>query len=554
MPNKKTSIYKSTVRTYLAATLIPFLLVSSLLAGVFGYSIERQTTDKLKAVSGQAAKELDGVLHRLESAIELLTKSEECTQGLFNPELSAYNQYDYVVNTLKTRIDDSLYIHPEVKRIFFLTDNPCFVGTRTIERLEDIPSDAWRTRYGDGYDIHWMHEALPTSYGVQTRRQAQEQIGLFAVARIYPVRGKSTYEAYLVLRADEQALFSCLTIPDVSVCLTDERGELLFENGERRKFDYQTEVNGWKMTVSTDSVIDNLWILLILSYLFLLLSLGVTYAFLRRFGVSLCRRLQNLSIGVTQVAQGRIDYEIAPDTRGDELSEIVSGFQQMQISLKELIERSVHTERLHKESEIKALQAQINPHFLYNLFSMVHSMAITSENESIASVVMEIAAFYRALYRRGSIYISIGEELENMRRYIRLQKLLHNDRFDVSFHCEEEVKELQTVNMLLQPLIENAIEHGVLLIRERGKIEVTAAARGRCVEISVTDNGPGFEGSFEEALSKSQSYGLVNVCRRCEYLFGEGYGVSLRKSGCRETCLVLSIPSISAELKNTKQI
>lgn len=540
------SIYYRMMCTCILAVLIPFLFVSSAFTMIFVYTTNQQTDDMLKSVAGQMVKELEGVFERIENVTYALIRDRRYAEQLYNSDLSNYQLYDYVVNSLKTGVEQCQYYNQEIYRMYFLTDNPHFITTRLIESLNEIESDAWRSRYDKSYEIEWMKEILPSNYSnMQKRMQWADVPALFGVAQVFPPNSRTGFTNYVVIQLDEAELFTCLLVDNISTKLTDENGAAIYLNGESYARSLNVPIKGWNLELSADPIASGIALLVVIAFAILLVSLTISFVIFHRFGSRLVLRLKEISMGVSKVAEGDLGYSISLKSyEAQELTEIVTGFNRMGRELNNMIDKLTKTEREQKRSEIKALQAQINPHFLHNLFSLINSMAVLAKQAPIVQATLEISGYYRSLFRRESIYIRVSEEIENMRQYVRLQELLQNDGFDVEFIVPGELMDCVTVNMLLQPLIENAVEHGVSQIEGRGHIEVAVERVGCGLEFAVTDNGPGFASDIDKAMMGNSGYGMHNVHQRCQYLFGAEYGVSLRRREDDLTTVVLRIPLI----------
>lgn len=194
---------------------------------------------------------------------------------------------------------------------------------------------------------------------------------------------------------------------------------------------------------------------------------------------------------------------------------------------------------------MKALQWQINPHFLYNTLSFINWQALRRDAHDISHVVTAMAKFYRTALNRGNNIISVREELDNIRSYIEIIQAMNEYSFDVVYDIDERVCRYDTINLILQPLAENAVKHGINLKTEgRGRLLVSAHLGDGVIRFSVEDNGPGMPPETAESILTRQSagYGLKNVNERLHLLFGAEYGLSIHSRQGAGTAMAVTIP------------
>lgn len=189
------------------------------------------------------------------------------------------------------------------------------------------------------------------------------------------------------------------------------------------------------------------------------------------------------------------------------------------------LEKQVESERNQREQmRLKAMQAQINPHFLYNTLSIINWKAKYADVPDISKITTLISDFYRTALNRGEETIRLKEELRNVESYLELKHIMMDGCFTYEIRCQEGIGEERIVNFILQPLVENALIHGIAP-QEGGHILVEAVKSGTDILLSVQDNGPGIPPEAAEAAS-GQGYGIRSINERIGILCGPGYGVT----------------------------
>lgn len=198
-----------------------------------------------------------------------------------------------------------------------------------------------------------------------------------------------------------------------------------------------------------------------------------------------------------------------------------------------------------REAEIKVLQMQIKPHFLYNTLSLINWRAIKSGDYEISQIALMLTQFYRTMLNKGQNVTLVSDEWMTVEAYLHIQLLFHNRNFDTDTRLDERIANCRMPNLLLQPLVENAIEHGLDKLRgERGRLRVIGARRDQMLRFEIQDNGPGFpKESLQNARTRSsENYGLKNIDERLRLLYGEKYTLSLVNPPEGGALVVLEIP------------
>ena len=198
-----------------------------------------------------------------------------------------------------------------------------------------------------------------------------------------------------------------------------------------------------------------------------------------------------------------------------------------------------------QNAELTALQLQINPHFLYNTLSLINWKAIEADAEDISKITLALSTFYRTSLNKGKNVMSLSDELRNMRSYLDIQLMMHDYEFDVEFDVDESIGQYQSLNLMLQPLIENAIAHGIDVKTDgRGKLTITGKEDGDLIVLTVSDNGVGM--SDEQAAriltEESKGYGVRNVNERIKLYYGEQYSLQIESKIGQGTKASIRIP------------
>ena len=275
-------------------------------------------------------------------------------------------------------------------------------------------------------------------------------------------------------------------------------------------------------------------------------SLGAMTVISLLISRSFTRRIRTLNDAMARVEKGALMVQpaVQPWER-DEIAQLTTHFGNMLASLNDYIEINYKNQIVLRDAELRMLQAQINPHFLYNSLSMINWMALEHDELEISEVLMQLSQFYRMILRFSDGNVTVQDEVENITCYLELQSRLHENSFDVRLEMAEDIRECRMIGMVLQPVVENAIVHGLDGLRNRrGILEVTGQRDGDALVFRIRDNGPGMtREQFEHSLSQSsKGYGLKNVHDRLRIAYGPGYGLTMADTPDRGTTIEFRVP------------
>lgn len=260
-------------------------------------------------------------------------------------------------------------------------------------------------------------------------------------------------------------------------------------------------------------------------------------------------RLRKLQTMMNEVEEGRLDIEVVNiNDNGDEIDDLFRSFGKMIRQINILIGEVYQGEIRQKQYEMKALQAQINPHFLYNSLSLINWKAIEAEQTDISKITLALSTFYRTSLNKGGNLLRVADEINNCKSYLEIQLYMHDYEFEVEFCVEEEILDCETINLILQPLVENAIEHGIDLKEDggRGKLIISGSHEEDAIILKVEDNGVGIEPErAAEMLSmQSKGYGVRNVNERIKLQYGDDYGLQVKSELEKGTIVSIRLPYI----------
>lgn len=291
-----------------------------------------------------------------------------------------------------------------------------------------------------------------------------------------------------------------------------------------------------------------------LEMLAIVVLLGIAaYLLAYRISRSTLERISRLAKTMETVEQGDVMTRLAPEG-SDEITQLMDGFNRMMDRIDRLMEERVEYARQIKHLELKALQAQINPHFLYNSLDIINCTAISHNVPEISRMVRSLGQFYRASLSQGKEVIPLADEIRHAQLYVDIQNMRFDDRIHVEWDLDGSASRCQVIKIILQPLIENAIIHGIFETPSKtGTICVRTERENGTLRITIQDDGAGMDEATRLAnfsptppggTEAKGGYGVRNICDRLRIVYGESYGLSCESTPGQGTKVTVLIPAI----------
>lgn len=281
----------------------------------------------------------------------------------------------------------------------------------------------------------------------------------------------------------------------------------------------------FKELINQVNVIRNMTIIVIL--------LASFFAFIITYLISskITTPIKKLTKLMQKVEEGNLDV-VANVKRKDEIGALGRSFNSMISELKTLIEEVYKNQISRKEAELRALQAQINPHFLYNTLDVIYWTSRIEGAPKTGEIVNALAKLFRLALNKGNEITTVEKEVEHLQSYIIIQKMRYTEEPDIEVGVDPSIYHCKTIKLILQPLVENALIHGIGELDKKGVIKVTGKIEGEDILFEIIDNGVGMEVQrikeiFEGDTEEKKGYGIKNVDERIKLYFGEKYGIKI---------------------------
>lgn len=267
--------------------------------------------------------------------------------------------------------------------------------------------------------------------------------------------------------------------------------------------------------------------------------------------------INHLMLDMNRVQHGdlnvRVDYH-----NFYELGRLSDNFNNMIAEIKDLIEKVYREQNAKRKAEIKVLETQINPHFLYNTLDSIKWVAILQKADNVGSMITNLVRLLQISLSGGNEFIDVAHEVEHVKNYLEIQRFRYNDRFSVIFRINDEILNYKTLKIILQPLVENALFYGIEPKKAKGTIVISGGIENNNLFFAIEDDGVGIDcSSIEELLkwqdnSKNRMYkgiGIKNIDERIKLYFGEEYGLEFTSKPGMGTKVKINMPLIQKEEK-----
>ena len=471
-----------------------------------------------------------------------------------------YEQYEQLTQKVDPILRSSSYFHGGMQRITIYTDNGMVKHDTTVAPVSEIEETDWYQKTLEHPGINWF-----VNYQEKT---------LFS-ARKLAFSGAREGVNILYMDVDYQKLFTPYAETLISECglyITDQEGKLVFEesrfSGKNQNYDLtysefleqrdrgsadytilceQSNTTGWTVWLYQPVGLAGEAmrpIVVMAGGTILICIFAAVLAYFITSGM-VSGRIERLTRLMQEVQEGSMDMQVGSDDR-DEIGMLYRGFGSMMKRIRTLINEVYLGKITQKEAELKALQAQINPHFLYNTLSLINWKALAAGEEDISRMTLAMSTFYRTALNRGRNVLQVEAELSNTRAYLEIQSMLHDGDFDYEIEAQPEILQCESLNLILQPLVENAIHHGIEEKTDgRGKISVRGWKEENCVWFMVEDNGIGMEQEVADKIltMESKGYGVRNVDERIRLCYGEKYAMKVESVVGKGTKMTIHFPA-----------
>lgn len=574
MKLRKRTLKKELMRTLLGTAIVIFFLVGGVLSFFMLKQSLKYRIDDLNFYLNSIKGQIDGYMGFLEDSVLSLRRSEEIERFLKEGTTDKDNLSRVLDKSVNLFSSSNLVgdIYPFVKDLYIVSNNKKMVGThfyytsylnekdkqyRIKNILEEYISENRRFSYytsGDDLELYFTiydEELEKEGYGIAV-------ISKTAINYIVNIlEEKYTSFAYMFKDETDKILMG-RSIPLISsLDIKGNNGDVEYEN---HTYIYNMSKNSFGLSSCMVVPYSRLFVMAVEDFgtiiiIFISLIIGIILVILY-ISNKLVSPLSTIVLKMKQVGKG--DFRTKLDTYEIlELDEISVSFNEMTDKISHLIKEVYEAGLLIKEARIKYLQAQINPHFMFNVLSMIAIRLKLNKDEELYKMVQAFAGLMRGkLFRKDEIEIRINEEIEIAEFYLYLSKERFKNKVSYEINWEDEkLKTLFIPKLCIEPVVENAMIHGIEPKDDRGYINVKIEQQNNEVLlITIADNGVGFDKDKVISGEKegSPKVGLMNINRLINNLYGSEYGIEVESKIGKGTKVIIKLPYLEESCHNFK--
>ncbi|MFJ5622878.1 sensor histidine kinase [Peribacillus loiseleuriae] len=576
---------------YFSAIIISSLVVVSVTTYIkASHAIENQVTVYLEQIVNNVNFQMDGYLKNYELATLPLVTNEEIRKFVDQAQLTGFERY-INFKEIKKEMNNKITDRPDIEQIYLMAETGRSImakETRAVMPIQGFYQD--------------LQERTPNNGKILIYPRMNNNQFVITMAR--KIRGTKTYEPKGIIAVDLKAsdltrLWGKIKLDqDSFFMIVDDEGDIIFHPDNRylgRKinqsireqlastttnkfyekweekemfFHFNTsDYTGWKIVLAEPkaTLFKPISVVRITVFISGIIALILALVLAQHFIRKIVQPIRMIESTMKNVEKG--NWELAPEPEGnDEISRLVQNYNKMVNRLSSLVDQVYKAElenqkgqimlqkrELEKQKvEFEALQYQINPHFLYNTLGTINSFAIIKEEEEISEMTESLANMFRYSLQNLEV-VPIENELCHVRDFLIIQQHRWQKSIPLLIEIESHLLQAEIVKLSLQPLVENAIEHGFGTITDQSKITIRGEVDGDIIYLSVEDNGVGLNQSRlielrdqlknESFHPKSdQGIGLLNVSKRTKLLFGNNYGIEIFSECNKGTTVRMSVP------------
>ena len=536
------------------SSLVPMTMLALYSHNSMSRLVRHNEVEDTSSILEQTRESIDSQIEVYTGLINYLTYSPDIEEVINEKNMDnyvAYAKYTQIVDPLLT-VPKSY--HDAINQIQIFADSIKVRHEYTLVPMDEIGQEWWSNQLNDEVQVQWLvNTEKPEIAAVRNIYDGRNRTAVLCITLDYnkifkPLKNIISEESgTMVLDQNQNIVYRDENIQDNDLADLRESDKILEQIRKEYVAVNSTSQNtGWKFYLykTKKSVEKSVYqmllaeIPLIAGCVLIIFILGM--AFSRLF----TRKIEMLTENMDQVNHGSREVTVTSDAE-DEVGVLIRSFRRMMGEIDRLISEVYENKIALKEFELKALTAQINPHFLYNSLSIINWMAIKSGQKEISKVTLDLSTFYRTALSKGEDMVTVENCIRNIEAYLSIQLVMHDNDFTVEWKIDPQVKAEKVPKLILQPVVENALEHGLDVKEEGDKIlQLSFLDAGDAVLLRVEDNGMGMEQSVAESLVtyQAEGYGLKNVNDRICLLYGEEYKIRITSSVGKGTVVEMRIP------------
>ena len=576
---KFSSIQSVIFATVAVLVLSAVVIVTGVSMKFTNTSIFENSSEYTHTIIQQMNQNIDSYIDYMENIAYLISSNEDVQDYLFDEKIDNEGRYR-ILNQLQTILDS----RSDIRNVGIISKNGRMLindGSKSVNQDLDLNTQEW---YATALEkpngpiltsSHVQHIisgerpwVITLSRGIRDRSGSGEKEGVFFIdlnySAISELCDQSTVgtkgyafildaKGNIVYHPQQQQLYNELQTENISLIMDTDEDTVLTGTGNDGKLYSisRSEKTGWTVVDCTNvkellSKSRQAQSVYVLTAIILVI---VALLFSRFMARSITLPIQKLRDSMKKVQEGDFSVsDVVVDSK-NEIGSLTKSFDVMTHRIHELMEQNVHEQEEKRKSELKALQSQINPHFLYNTLDSIIWMAEGKKNEEVVLMTASLARLLRQSISNEDEVVPIANEVEYARGYLTIQKMRYKDKLEFQIEVDSSILYIPLIKLVLQPIIENAIYHGLKYKESKGLLIIKGFMKDGNAVLQVIDDGVGMD---EETLAHiydkhkvnyhSNGVGVYNVQKRLKLYYGEDYGITYTSELGKGTTATITIP------------
>lgn len=576
---KFSSIQSVIFATVAVLVLSAVVIVTGVSMKFTNTSIFENSSEYTHTIIQQMNQNIDSYIDYMENIAYLISSNEDVQDYLFDEKIDNEGRYR-ILNQFQTILDS----RSDIRNVGIISKNGRMLindGSKSVNQDLDLNTQEW---YATALEkpngpiltsSHVQHIisgerpwVITLSRGIRDRSGSGEKEGVFFIdlnySAISELCDQSTVgtkgyafildaKGNIVYHPQQQQLYNELQTENISLIMDTDEDTVLTGTGNDGKLYSisRSEKTGWTVVDCTNvkellSKSRQAQSVYVLTAIILVI---VALLFSRFMARSITLPIQKLRDSMKKVQEGDFSVsDVVVDSK-NEIGSLTKSFNVMTHRIHELMEQNVHEQEEKRKSELKALQSQINPHFLYNTLDSIIWMAEGKKNEEVVLMTASLARLLRQSISNEDEVVPIANEVEYARGYLTIQKMRYKDKLEFQIEVDSSILYIPLIKLVLQPIIENAIYHGLKYKESKGLLIVKGFMKDGNAVLQVIDDGVGMD---EETLAHiydkhkvnyhSNGVGVYNVQKRLKLYYGEDYGITYTSELGKGTTATITIP------------
>ena len=576
---KFSSIQSVIFATVAVLVLSAVVIVTGVSMKFTNTSIFENSSEYTHTIIQQMNQNIDSYIDYMENIAYLISSNEDVQDYLFDEKIDNEGRYR-ILNQFQTILDS----RSDIRNVGIISKNGRMLindGSKSVNQDLDLNTQEW---YATALEkpngpiltsSHVQHIisgerpwVITLSRGIRDRSGSGEKEGVFFIDLNYSAIsglcdqstvGTKGYafildaKGNIVYHPQQQQLYNELQTENISLIMDTDEDTVLTGTGNDGKLYSisRSEKTAWTVVDCTNvkellSKSRQAQSVYVLTAIILVI---VALLFSRFMARSITLPIQKLRDSMKKVQEGDFSVsDVVVDSK-NEIGSLTKSFDVMTHRIHELMEQNVHEQEEKRKSELKALQSQINPHFLYNTLDSIIWMAEGKKNEEVVLMTASLARLLRQSISNEDEVVPIANEVEYARGYLTIQKMRYKDKLEFQIEVDSSILYIPLIKLVLQPIIENAIYHGLKYKESKGLLIVKGFMKDGNAVLQVIDDGVGMD---EETLAHiydkhkvnyhSNGVGVYNVQKRLKLYYGEDYGITYTSELGKGTTATITIP------------